>query len=346
MPDYFLNESAATLRYVFFTAVKTDDVNDRLTAAEMSGGTWTAKLTKLGATPATPAGGATPSEVSSALMPGVWYLPLAAADLDTLGKHVLMIQNAGGTKVMRPREIEINVIARSDYVANVPANLTQLLGSTIATPTTAGYLRADVHAMENGVLTAAAIASDAFTAAKFQDSALTLAKFAADTKLSLFGQIDSGVAQGGSLSTIQLRSGASSVVGAYVDAVVIAISGTGALQINTIDSYDATTKIATMKRAWGTAPNATTNYVVLSGSASGTAPSASVVASAVWAAISENATSYGDQWRGIFAVLGGKVEDFRTGTLAFKSMDGATVRATGTVAARGRIAVTWNTLSP
>lgn len=346
MPEYFLSESTPEDRYVFFTAVKTDDVNDRLTASEMSGGTWTAKLTKRGATPATPAGGATPSEVSSSLIPGLWYLPLAAADLNQLGKSVLMIVNTGGTKVMRAREIEIDVRARSPYIANVPANITQVGGTNIATPTTAGVMRVDVKAIEANAITATAIASDAITAAKIAANAFTLAKFAGDAQLTMFGVLDTGTAVSGTSTTLRLRAGASSVTGAYVDALVIAVSGTGALQINQIDSYDTTTKIATMKRAWGTTPDGTTTYVVLAAGAAGSAPSASVVAAAVWAAIAENGTSFGNQWRGLFSVIAGKVQDFRTGTLAFRDMADGKTRATGIVDARGRISVTWNDLNP
>lgn len=346
MPDFFLNESTAAYRYAYFTAVKTDDVNDRLTAAEMSGGTWTAKLTKAGGTPANPAGGTTPSEVSSSLIPGLWYLPLAAADLNTLGKHVLMIVNTGGTKVARAREIEINVVAISPYVANVPANITQVGGTNIATPTTAGVMRVDVKAMEAGVVTATAIATDAITAAKIAANALTLAKFSGDALLTAFGVLDTGTLVSATSTTARLRAGASSVAGAYVDSLVVAISGTGALQVNQIDSYDTTTKIATMKRAWGTTPDNTTTYAVIAAGAAGSAPSSSVIASAVWAAISENGTSYGNQWRGMFAVMGGKVQDFRTGTLGFRDMADGKTRATGIVDARGRISVTWNDLDP
>jgi hypothetical protein len=66
MPEFLLSESTAARRRVFFTAVKTDDVNDRLTAAEMS--TFTLKLSKNGGTPATPSG-TTVTEVDSATQP-------------------------------------------------------------------------------------------------------------------------------------------------------------------------------------------------------------------------------------------------------------------------------------
>lgn len=346
MPDFFLSESNAELRRVFFTAVKTDDINDRLSAAEMSGGTWTCKLTKAGGAPANPVGGSTPIEVEAGTVPGLWYLELAAVDLNKVGTSVLVITNTGGTKVMRGREIPIVVKPASPFVANITANITQVGGSDILASGTPGVLRVDVKGIEPSAITAAAIATDAITSAKIQDSALTLAKFAGDTRISLFGVLDSGTAVSGSSTTIRLRAGASSVAGAYVGALVIAVSGAGSLQVNQIDSYDTTTKIATMKRAWLTNPDATTVYTVVATATDGSAPSASTVAAAVWAAISENGTSFGNQWRGIFSVIAGKAQDYRTGTIAFRSMADSKTRATGIVDARGRISVTWNDLDP
>jgi hypothetical protein len=75
----------------------------------------------------------------------------------------------------------------------------------------------------------------------------------------------------------------------------------------------------------------------------------SVVASSIWNAVMETATegdvTFGDAMRGISSVLFGIVENFSTGTLAFKSLDGAKTRITGVRTAIGRISKVLNDLA-
>jgi hypothetical protein len=346
MPKFVLSETTANKRRVYFTCRNTTDVNDRLQSSDMSG-TFTCKLTKLGAASVTPcAGTPVPVQVDATNQKGVFYLELVAADLDTLGEHVLTISNSGGAKTMRTRDIKVIVTATDDQWSTAPANITQVATKPILAPATDGVLRVDVHGMETSVLTNAAIATDAFSVAKFQDGALALSKFAADAVLGLFGGLDTGTAQGGSINTITLQAGASATNGAYADAIVLIKSGTGALQVNQIDSYVGATKIATMKRSWTTAPNATSVYVVLAAGAAGAAPTAVAVAAAVWGAISEGSATYGDQIRGIFSGVLGKVRGFLSGTLVFKAMDGAKTRFTAVDDDDGRANVTYNDLTP
>jgi len=62
-------------------------------------------------------------------------------------------------------------------------------------------------------------------------------------------------------------------------------------------------------------------------------------------AIAEGSNTYGDLIRLITGVLAGKVGDFRTGTLVFKSLDGAKTRLTVTTDASGRLTITLGDLT-
>lgn len=75
--------------------------------------------------------------------------------------------------------------------------------------------------------------------------------------------VNEGLAQGGGASTITLNALASSVDDAYVGQVIFIRSGLGADQACRITDYDGTTKVATVAKAWHTAPDATSAYVML-----------------------------------------------------------------------------------
>lgn len=77
-------------------------------------------------------------------------------------------------------------------------------------------------------------------------------------------QQHTNTAQGGSSTTIQFAAAAPSQAGAniYQSQTVYITSGTGAGQSNVIQSYDNTTKIATMVAPWTTAPDATSVYAL------------------------------------------------------------------------------------
>lgn len=75
--------------------------------------------------------------------------------------------------------------------------------------------------------------------------------------------VDVGVAQSGSLSTIQLNTAASALDNYYNRMFVLIENGTGEGQARLIASYTGTTRTATVARNWITAPDATSRYVIL-----------------------------------------------------------------------------------
>ena len=75
---------------------------------------------------------------------------------------------------------------------------------------------------------------------------------------------NSGTAQAGSSANITLAAGASATDSLYVGEVVRITSGTGAGQARVITAYNGTTKVATVDRAWITAPNSSSVYSVVS----------------------------------------------------------------------------------
>lgn len=76
--------------------------------------------------------------------------------------------------------------------------------------------------------------------------------------------IRTGTAQGGTLTTITLDSGASATDNLYQNCGVTLTGGTGAGQSNVIafQGYNGTTKVATMTVPWVTAPDNTTTFAI------------------------------------------------------------------------------------
>ena len=97
-------------------------------------------------------------------------------------------------------------------------------------------------------------------------------------------QLRSGTAQAGGTGTITLDAGASAVTDYYKHGVCALVAGTGAGQSQIIDSYNGSTKVATMAASWATAPDNTTTFVILPlGTIPGaSAPTAAAVADAVY----------------------------------------------------------------
>lgn len=75
--------------------------------------------------------------------------------------------------------------------------------------------------------------------------------------------VKNGTAQAGSSTTITLDTGASAIDNTYTQAIVYIISGTGVGQFRTIVSYNGTTKVATVNRAWTTNPNSSSVFKVV-----------------------------------------------------------------------------------
>ena len=105
------SDPRAAYRRVYFTAVSAAALQTRLAAASLS--TWTVYLSKNGATPAVPSGGASVVEVDATNQPGVWYVQLAAADVDQIGTLTVTIRNTGGT-TMEPRELAVTIGTAGD----------------------------------------------------------------------------------------------------------------------------------------------------------------------------------------------------------------------------------------
>ncbi len=77
------------------------------------------------------------------------------------------------------------------------------------------------------------------------------------------GVLRNGTAQGGAAGSITLDAGASAVDGFYTDVLVWIVSGTGAGQARRIDTYTGSTKVATVRSFFKTAPDATSVFVLI-----------------------------------------------------------------------------------
>jgi hypothetical protein len=71
-----------------------------------------------------------------------------------------------------------------------------------------------------------------------------------------------GTAQSGTTNTITLDSGASSTDGQYKNAIITLTGGTGSPQTAIIDSYNGTTKVATVTDTWAIVPDSTTVFKI------------------------------------------------------------------------------------
>jgi len=75
--------------------------------------------------------------------------------------------------------------------------------------------------------------------------------------------VNEGLAQAGTSTTITLNALASSIDNVYIGQAVFIRSGTGEDQVGLVESYDGTTKIATMHDPWAITPDSTSAYVLL-----------------------------------------------------------------------------------
>lgn len=71
------------------------------------------------------------------------------------------------------------------------------------------------------------------------------------------------LAQGGAASAVTLDAAASAVDDFYNEAAVLITGGTGVGQVRVIADYVGATKVATVTRAWGTAPDNTSVFAVI-----------------------------------------------------------------------------------
>ncbi len=69
------------------------------------------------------------------------------------------------------------------------------------------------------------------------------------------------------------------------------------------------------------------------------------IAAAIWSAIGEGSNTYGDLIRGVTSAVIGRVTNFLTGTLVFKSLNAAKTRWTVTTNTTGRLTLTVGDLT-
>lgn len=146
----------------------------------------------------------------------------------------------------------------TDGAGNINANIT-LWRAAQPNTLTSGRVDATIGAMQNSVVTASAIATDAITAAKIADGTIDRATFAVDTGLQT---IRSNTAQAGAAGNLTLDASASSVNSFYNDCVLYLTAGTGVGQARLITAYDSTTKVATIVPNWATTPDGTTSFSI------------------------------------------------------------------------------------
>jgi hypothetical protein len=75
--------------------------------------------------------------------------------------------------------------------------------------------------------------------------------------------VNEGLAQGGGASTITLNALASTTDNIYNGQLIILRGGTGSDQARVVTGYVGSTKVATVGRAWDTAPDNTTTYIMV-----------------------------------------------------------------------------------
>ena len=177
--------------------------------------------------------------------------------------------------VVHVRRVEfINADSVSSYLVNLVVN-EQLANPQEVSPT-------QLNAKEGGSFLATTSRFRALEQYFFDDSILTFtngtnitpSRYARIYYLPSAPDLHRGTAQAGGANTITLSVGTSSdtnllgrvygVTNYYQRMRVEIISGTGAGQQNRIAHYDGATKIATMTAAWGTAPDATSVYSIVS----------------------------------------------------------------------------------
>lgn len=178
-------------------------------------------------------------DVASAVQGGFAYV----ADYTGATKTVTL---AAGTTFTAAATDNISVLTPPTHIAG-------LLGSAIATPTVAGVLEVDVTHWLGSAAGAQATVADILAASL--GSGL-------GTLLQAIQPVRVGTAQAGGASTITLDASASATNEIYTAHFIQILSGTGAGQTNFISAYVGATKVATVRTAWVTVPDATSVFMV------------------------------------------------------------------------------------
>lgn len=190
-----------------------------------------------------------------------------------------------------------------------------------------------VHIIDSTWYAQTIVAIDA--GSSLADGSISLATFSADALLGAFGILASGTAQTGTATSITLATGSSSSNSAYVNARVLTVDGTGALQLTQATGYDGTTKVLTVADTWGVIPDATTQYVLLAGDS----PQAHGYKLLEGINV-EGSNKFADLLRGLVSLLMAGATGYDTDAPSWKSLDGTKTRWSGTVDDSGRPTIT------
>lgn len=168
--------------------------------------------------------------------------------------------------------------ARSGHVAvgsfgeHVNANITQISDDTTAAQNLelqydgTGLTGNTFPARQDTVVTVSGVANA--TASDVWDEILTGSSHnitnSAGKRLRQIGSfvVRNEMAQSGTLNTIMLDAGASSVDGTFDPSLISLIDGTGAGQTRLIYEYDGTSKVAVVDRNWKVIPDITTEFII------------------------------------------------------------------------------------
>lgn len=181
---------------------------------------------------------------------GYYTLVTTTGNMDTLGRVQIRVNKA--TYQMPPLEMMVIPATVYDVLVTNATNTTGgLIAATAAVSAAAGYIG-------NATAALSVDASGRVDVAKVAGTAQT----ARDLGGSLI--LRTGLAQGGSSTSITFDSGASSVNDFYLGGIVVPTGGTGGTQPGRrITGYTGSSKIASVHPAWATAPDGTTTFAIL-----------------------------------------------------------------------------------
>ena len=209
---------------------------------------------------------------------GRYYTVLDATDTGTLGNLEINVHMSGALPVkvrclVLPANVYDSIVAGSD---KLQVDVAEWLG-TAQTPATAGYpvvtLKVGTGTGELNVASGKAPATLAHTDVSgnlpANMKAISDDSTAADNLEAEYDGtgykhvIDSGTAQAGTSSTITLKEGSSGTDSYYNHLMIRILSGAGAGEIRAINSYNGTTKVATVTPNWSVSPDGTSTYLLL-----------------------------------------------------------------------------------
>lgn len=192
---------------------------------------------------------------------GYYEVTLDATDTNTLGLLRLAVNESGALPIFEDfLVVPANVYDSFFSTDFLQVDLTQLLGTAVATPTVAGVLEADVTHWRGSVPSILSGAQVQVLAASIGTDTITSDVLAGSSGLK---PIRAATAQNGANGSITLDAGASSVTDFYKGTRIYLTAGTGAGQSRLCTAYNGTTKVATIEPDWITNPGvAATNFAI------------------------------------------------------------------------------------